>query len=173
MGNIKQINIKNRTYCFYNDIINIEEFNSSQKWYKEIDIYYVGYITIKKNDDYENIYSLNPLHLIIGKVNGHIVENNGNKYLVFDSTDENKEVLKKYTELWYVIKSEIETINDGKKGKYGKDFMKMELNTDNNLPLNKPLKLHMLTIIVRCIFQEDGAFYPQLYLDDCLYELPV
>ena len=51
--------------------------------------------------------------------------------------------------------------------------MKMELNTDNNLPLNKPLKLHMLTIIVRCIFEEDGAFYPQLYLDDCLYELPV
>ena len=173
MGNIKQINIKNRTYYFYNDIIHIEEFNSNQKWYKEIDIYYVGYITIKKNDDYENIYSLNPLHLIIGKVNGHIEENNGNKYLVFDSTDENKEVLKKYTELWYVIKSEIETINGGKKGKYGKDFMKMELNTDNNLPLNKPLKLHMLTIIVRCIFEEDGAFYPQLYLDDCLYELPV
>ena len=173
MGNIKQINIKNRTYYFYNDIINIEEFNSSQKWYKEIDIYHVGYISIKKNDDYENIYCLNPLHLIIGKVNGHIEENNGNKYLVFDSTDENKEVLKKYTELWYVIKSEIETINGGRKGKYGKDFMKMELNTDNNLPLNKPLKLHMLTIIVRCIFEEDGAFYPQLYLDDCLYELPV
>ena len=105
MGNIKQINIKNRTYYFYNDIIHIEEFNSCQKWYKEIDIYYVGYITIKKNDDYENIYSLNPLHLIIGKVNGHIEENNGNKYLVFDSTDENKEVLKKYTELWDGIKN--------------------------------------------------------------------
>ena len=59
MGNIKQINIKNRTYYFYNDIINIEEFNSSllkidQKWYKEIDIYYIGYIKIKKNGDYEN-----------------------------------------------------------------------------------------------------------------------
>ena len=178
MGKVKQIEIKNRTYYFYNDIINIEEFNSNllkidKKSYKDIDIYYIEYIAIKKIAESENISSVNPLYLIIGEVIGYIEENNGNKYLVFDSTDENKEVLKKYTELWYVIKSEIETINGGKKGKYGKDFMKMELNTDNNLPLNKPLKLHMLTIIVRCIFEEDGAFYPQLYLDDCLYELPV
>ena len=104
MGNIKQINIKNRTYHFLNDIINIEEFDSNllkidKKSYKDIDIYNIGYITIKKIGDYENIYSVNPLYLIIGKVDGHIEENNGNKYLVFDSIDENKKVLKKYTEL--------------------------------------------------------------------------
>ena len=98
--------------------------------------------------------------LIIGKVDGHIEENNGNKYLVFYSTDENKEVLKKYTELWDGIKTEIETINGGKKGEYGKDFMKIKFNSYGNLPLNKPLKLHMLSIIVRCIFEEDGKFYP-------------
>ena len=46
--------------------------------------------------------------------------------------------------------------------------MKIEFNTYNNLPLNKQLKLHMLAIIVRFIFQEEGKFYPQLYLDDCL-----
>ena len=57
-----------------------------------------------------------------------------------------------------------------KKGKYCKDFMKIKLNTDDNLLLNKPLKLHLLTIIVRCIFEEDSKFYLQLYLDDCLYE---
>ena len=129
----------------------------------------------KKNDDYENIYSVNPLYLIISKVGGHIKEYRS-KYLVFDSaeqqsTDENKEVLKKYTELWNGIKNEIETINGGKKGEYGKDFMKIKFNADNNLSLNKPLKLHLLTIIVRCIFEEDGKFYPQLYLDDCLYEV--
>ena len=178
MGKVKQIEIKNRTYYFYNDIINIEEFNSSllkidKKSYKDIDIYYIGYITIKKIGDYENIYSVNPLYLIIGKVYGHIKENNETKYLVFYSTDENKEVLKKYTELWDGIKNEIETINGGKKGEYGKDFMKIKFNTDDNLPLNKPLKLHLLTIIVRCIFEEDGKFYPQLYLEDCLYELHV
>ena len=111
------------------------------------------------------------MYLIIGKVDGHIKENNGNKYLVFDSIDENKEVLKKYTERWDGTKNEIETINGSKKGEYGKDFMKIKFNTDDNLPLNKPLKLHLLTIIVKCIFEEDGKFYLQLYLDDCLYEV--
>ena len=111
------------------------------------------------------------MYLIIGKVDWHIEENNRNKYLVFDSTDENKEVLKKYTELWDWIKNEIETISGDKKGEYGKEFMKIKLNTDDNLPLNKPLKLHRLIIIVRCIFEEDSKFYLQLYLDDCLSEL--
>ena len=95
------------------------------------------------------------------------------EYLVFDSTDENKEVLKKYAELWDRIKNEIETINGGKKGEYGKDFMKINFNTDDNLTLNKPLNLHLLTIFVRCVFEENGKFYPQLYLEDCLYELRV
>ena len=108
--------------------------------------------------------------MIIGKVDGRIEENNGNKYLVFDSTDETKKVLEEHSELWDGIKNEIETINGGKKGEYGKDFMKIKFNTDDNLPLNKPLKLHLLTIIVRCIFEKDGKFYPK---HDCLYELRV
>ena len=129
MGKVKQIEIKNRTYYFYNDMINLKNFESNllkidKKHYKGIDIYYIGYITIKKIGDCENIYSVNPLYLIIGKVDGHIEENNGNKYLVFGSTDENKEVLKKYAELWDGIKNEIETLNDGKKGEYGKDLIK-------------------------------------------------
>ena len=125
MGKVKQIEIKNRTYYFYNDITNIEEFNSSllkidKISYKDIDIYYIGYITMKKIGYYENIYSVNPLYLIIGKVNGHIECNSiecekiEGKYSVFDSTDENKKVSKKYRELRSGIKNEIETINDGK-----------------------------------------------------------
>ena len=98
-------------------------------------------------------------------------ENNENKYLVFDSKDENKEVLKKCRELWYETENEIETINCSKKGEYSKDFTKIKFNTDYNLSLNKPLKLHLLTIIVRCIFEEDGEVYPQLYLELCLYEV--
>ena len=99
MGEVKEINIKNRTYYFFNDIINIKEFDSNllkidKKSYKDIDIYYIGYITIKKTGNCKNIYSVNPLYLIIGKVDGHIEEKNESKYLVFDSTDENKEVLK-------------------------------------------------------------------------------
>ena len=96
---------------------------------------------LKKIDDYENIYSINPLYLIIGEVDGHIEEKRENKYLVFDSRDENREVLEKYTELWDGIKNEIKTINGGKEGEYGKDFMKIKFDTDDDLPLNKPLKL--------------------------------
>ena len=99
MGKVKQIKIKNRTYYFYNDTINIEEFNSNvlkidKKSCRDIDIYYIGSVSILKIGLCRNIYSLNPLYLIIGKVDGHIKENNRNKYLVFDSTDENKKYLK-------------------------------------------------------------------------------
>ena len=77
MGKIKKIEIKNRIYYFYNDIINIEEFNSKvlkidKKSYKDIDIYYIEYIAIIKVGDCENIYSVNPLYLIISKIDGHI-----------------------------------------------------------------------------------------------------
>ena len=99
MGEIKQINIKNRTYYFYNDIIDLENFESNllkidKKSYKDISIYNIGYITIKKIDDCENIYSVNPLYLQINHVSGYIEEKRVNKYLMFDSTDENKELLK-------------------------------------------------------------------------------
>ena len=88
MGNIKQINIKSRTYYFFNDMINIKDFDSSllkidKNSYKNIGIYNIGYITIKKMDDYKNIHSINPLYLMIGEVIGHIEENNGNKYIIF------------------------------------------------------------------------------------------
>ena len=167
MGQVKEVNIKNRTYYFFNDMINTEVFDQNllkidKRSYKNIDIYCIGYITIKKIVDYENICSVNPLYLIIGDVDGHIEEQNGSKYLVFDSTNENRRVFKKYTELWDGIKNEIKTINDGKEGEYGKDFMKNKFDKDDNLPLNKQLKPHMLTIIVRCVFEEDGKFYPQL-----------
>ena len=75
MGNIKQINIKSRTYYFFNDMINIKEFDSSllkidKKSYKNIGIYYIGYITMKSISDYENINGVNPLYLIISEVDG-------------------------------------------------------------------------------------------------------
>ena len=104
MGNIKKINIKNCTYYFLNDMINIKDFDSSllkidKKSYKNIGIYNIGCITIKKNDDYKIINSVNSLYLITGKADGYIKENNGNKYLVLVSTDDNKKVLRIYIKL--------------------------------------------------------------------------
>ena len=130
-------------------------------------------LVFTKTDDYENNNSVNPLYLMIGEVIGHIEENNGNKYLIFDSTDENKEILKKYKELWDGIKNEIETINGSRVDEYDKDFMKKKFDSYDYLPLNKPLSLHMLTIIARSVFEDEGKFYPQFYLGDCMYELRV
>ena len=157
-------------------MINIQDFNSrilkmDKKSYKSIGIYNIGYITIKKIDVYENISSVNSLYLIIGDVGGFIEESNGKKYLTFVSTDNNKKVLEKYTKLWDGIKNSIEKINS-KPGEYEKDFMKIKVSSDVSSPLNKILKLHMLTVIVRSVFEEeDGKYYPQFFLDECLYEV--
>ena len=127
MGKIRQINIKNRTYYFYNDQIDLKDFDArllkiDKKDYNEIDIYYIGYVTVKKIANCNNINSVNPLYLMINEMIDHFEEKNGIKYLVLDDVDENKEVLKKYEEVWEGIKKEIETINGGEKIEYGKDF---------------------------------------------------
>ena len=127
MWKIRQINIKNWTYYFYNDQIDLKDFDVrllkiDKKDYNEIDIYYIGYVTIKKIGDYNNINSVNPLYLMINEMIGHFEEKNGNKYLVLDDTDEKKEVSQKYEEVWEGVKKEIETINGGKKIKHVKDF---------------------------------------------------
>ena len=178
MGLVKQIGIKNRTYYFYNDMVDIKEFDSNllkidKKSYKDIGIYKIGYITIKEIDDYGNIYSVNPLYLTIPHASGFIEEKGVNKYLVFSSTDENKELLKKYKDVFNGIRDETKTINGGKENDYEKDYMKIKFNSDDNLPLNKPLKFHLMTITIRSVFEEDGKLYPQVFLDDTLYELNI
>ena len=125
MKEIKQINTKNKTYYFYNDQIDLRDFDArllkiDKKDYYKIDIYYIGYVTIKKIGDYNNINSVNPLYLIINEMIGHFEEKNENKYLVLDEIDENK-VLNKYEEICEGIKKEIEIINSGEKIEYGKD----------------------------------------------------
>ena len=127
MGKVKQINIKNRTYYFYNDQINLKDFDASllkidKKDYKDIDIYYISYVAVKEIANCNNINGVNPLYLMINEMIGHFEEKNKNKYLVLDIVDENKEVSKKYEEVWEDIKKEIETINGGKKVEYGKGF---------------------------------------------------
>ena len=105
-------------------------------------------MTVKKIATCNNINSINPLYLMIDEIIGHFEEKNENKYLVLDDVDENKEVLKKYEEVWEGIKKEIETINGGEKIEYGKDFKKIKFNSDDDLPLNKLLKFHNITIII-------------------------
>ena len=125
MGEVKELNIKNQTYYFFDDIIDIKNFHPNllkidKKSHKDIDIYYIGYITIKKFGDCENIHSVNPLYLIIYSATGYFKEKNGEKYLIIDSTE-------KYEKFFSGIKSEIEMINSGKELFYEKNYAKLEL----------------------------------------------
>ena len=88
-----------------------------------------------------------------------------------DSVNENKGLLKKIRSVWDGIKNEIKAINDGKANDYGKDYMEIKSNSDDDLPLNKPLRLHAMTIMIRSVFEEGGKLYPQVFLDEALYEL--
>ena len=140
----------------------------SKNFEPNFNISYIGYTTIKKIDNYEIIHSVHPLNLRINHASRYIEEKMGNKYLFFDSVDENKEVLKKYADVWDGIKNKIKAINGGEKNDYGKDYMKIKFNSDDDLPLNKPLKFHAMTNIIRSVFKEDDNLYPQLFLDGTL-----
>ena len=93
-----------------------------------------------------------------------------NKYLVFDSTNENKELLKKYNDAFNGIKDKIKETDDDWL-EYAKDYMKIKFSSDDDLALNKSLKFHLMTITIRCVFKEDNELYPQVFLDDTLYKL--
>ena len=112
------------------------------------------------------------MYLHIDHANGYIEQKGVNKYLVFDSTDGNKELLKKYNDVFNGIRDKIKKISSGEFD-YKKDYMKIKFNSDDNLPLNKPLKFHNMTITIRSAFEEDGKLYPQIFLDDTLHELNI
>ena len=115
MGRIKQINIKSGTYYFYNDQINLKDFDVrllkvEKKDYKEIDIYYIGYVTIKKNSNCNNINSVNLLYLMINEMIDHFEEKNENKYLILDDVDENKEVSKSMKKFGKMLKKKLKRL---------------------------------------------------------------
>ena len=112
------------------------------------------------------------MYLLVNHESGYMKEKNENKYLIFDdSVNENKGLLKKYADVWDGIKSEMKKINGDKENDYGKNYMKIIFNSDDDLPLNKPLEFHAMTIIIRSVFEEGGKRYQQVFLDDVLYEL--
>ena len=112
MAEIKQIHIKNRSYYFQNVIINLKKFDArllkiDKKSYKNIGIYNIGYIATKKIDDCKNNHNVNPSYLIIDHASGYIEKKAFHEYLVFDSTDEMKELLKKCNDVFHGIRDKI------------------------------------------------------------------
>ena len=113
-NNVKDINIKNHTYYFFDDTINIKDFDPNnikidEKSYKNVLIYYITYVTIK-NSKYVKINSVNPLYLMFNKMNEYFEEINENKYLILVPTNESKEKIKKYDELWIKIRDLIRSV---------------------------------------------------------------
>ena len=127
----KDVNIKSRTYYFFNDVINVENLDPNnieidEKSYKEILIYYIGYVMIKDSKCVK-IYSVNPLYLIFSKVNGYFEEINKNKYLTLVPTNESKEKIKQYEELWSQIRDLIRSITKNADD-YDEKYIKIKFN---------------------------------------------
>ena len=139
---VKDIDIKNCTYYFFDDIIKLKNFDSSnikidEESYKNILIYYIGYVTIK-DSKYIKINSVNPLYLIFNKVNGYFEEINGSKYLMLVPTNESKEIIKKFEKLRSKIRDLRRPITK-QSDDYDKKYMKTKFDSDEDLPLNKTL----------------------------------
>ena len=153
---IRQLNIEGRTYYFYNDLINIKNFNINnlkldKKGVWGNDVYYIGYITKKPQ---WNVNSVNPLYLMINKVKGHFEEVDGNKYLIISSED--GDIMQKYQEVFDGIKEIIKKINDYSRPRnYGDNYMKIKFNTDGNIILNKIIYFPTITITIRSVTQKD------------------
>ena len=128
----------------------------------DLDIYYIDYVD-KKRD--WNVNSVNPLYLMINRSYGHIEEENGYKYLIITDISKSN-VLKKYDHMFSGIKYHIKEC-----GEYDKDYKKNKFLSDDAIPLNKMIYFPTITIIIRCVFKKHGVYYPQVYLDYCLYQI--
>ena len=178
MRKVKQVNIKNCIYYVYNNQINLKDFDGrplkvdkkNYIYFLQIDIYFIGYVTVKKIANCNNIDIVNPLNLMINEMIGHFQEKNGSKYLVLDDVDEKKKFQRNMKKFWTELKKILKQLMVVKESNMGKVY-KNKFESNDDLPINKPIKLRLLTIIIRCVFSEGDKFYSQLFLDDALCEL--
>ena len=158
---VKDINIKNRTYYVFNDIIYIENFDPNnikidEKSLKNIPIYYIVYVTIKKE---LKSYSVNLLCLIFGEMNRYFEVINGNRYLTLVPTNESKEKTKKYEEPLIKIRTLVRLITKNLDD-YDEKYITSKFGSDDELPLNKRIEIPIMTIVVKAVFHENNKYYP-------------
>ena len=163
---IKSLRIKNKSYYYWYDIIFIDAFNT--KLFKitkrgsraGIDIYYIGYLVNKLEYD---INRVKPLYLNVESLLGSVekIDESNDRYLVIDKS--NIKVINVLNTLREYIENKI--ILDKIDG-----FDKIRFNSDIDLPLGTLVQFKMLNIIIRCIIKKDGKYYPEIYLDECMYD---
>ena len=127
-------------------------------------------LQLKQIGDCYDVNSVNSLYLRIDNASGYIKKAWTDKCLILDSTDENKDLFKKYNDVFNGLIDKTKKIDDDWL-EYTKDFIKIKFSSDDNLPLNKPLKFYQMTVTIRCVFSEKNKLYPQVFLDGALYSL--
>ena len=185
---VQALKLKNHSYYFWNDIIFIEDFDPQllklvrRESRVNIDIYYIGYITRKTEYD---IRCVNPLYLMIRSLVGYIKKINGSddRNIVISDIDSNKKVvINTFNELRKDVKDKIDASRkDYDEIKFGsnsiwlvntsiEDYHKIRFSSDIDLPLNSLIKFHALTIVINCVIEKNSKYYPEIYLDDALFE---
>ena len=102
---------------------------------------------------------------------GYIDKTNDKKYLNISITPANGDILLAYEKMWNNIRKGIKEVNDGKDVEYDKNLKRIKFECDDDLPLNKLLKLHGLVLIIRHVIEINEIYYPQTFSENCLYEL--
>ena len=163
---IKSSKIKNQSYYYWYDAIFIDEFNTKfckiakRESRAGIDIYYIGYVVNKLEYD---INSVKPLYLSVKSLLGSVdkIDRSNDRYLVIDKS--NIKVINLFKSLREYIENKV--ILDKIDG-----FDKIRFSSDIDSPLGTLIQFKILTIIIRCIIKKDGNYYPQIYLDECMYD---
>ena len=164
--NIKSLKIKKQCYYYWNDIIFMDDFDT--KYFKinkresrvGIDIYYIGYVLYKLE---YSTNSVKPLYLIVKSLLGSVekIDGSSDRYLIIDKS--NIEVINVFNTIREYIEDKV--ILDKIDG-----FDKIRFSSDIDLPLGTLIQFNILTIIIRCIIKKDDKYYPEIYLDECLYD---
>ena len=162
---IESLKIKNQSYYYWNDIVYIDDFDikylkiNKRESRVEIDIYYIGYVLY--NLEYIS-NSVVPLYSYVKSLIGSVekINNSNDRYLVIDKS--NLEVINVFNTIKEYIKDKMNVSKiDG--------FDKIKFSSDIDLPLGKLIKFKVLTIIIKCIIKKNDKYYPEIYLDECLY----
>ena len=179
---LESLKIKNKSYYFWNYTIHLNELDIDLlKLVKresriDVNIYYIGYIVKKPEYD---INSVNPFYLNIRNVYGRVEKINGSddRYLVIDKR--NKKQLNVLTKMWKLIKNEIISIRDSDNITFGggkgliKDWNNIRFASSIDLPLDTLSEFHALTIVINCVIEKGNKYYPEIYLDEGLYQINI
>ena len=169
--NIESLKIKTKTNYNWDDIVYINDFDVNLLEIIKIEsriganIYYIGYVF----NTYYDYNTINRLYFVINRLIGYIeeIEGSSDKYLVVAKSVRNKKIIHSSDIIWGLIENKINPNNFNNNNI--KDYDKLRFNSDVDLPTDTLIEFLSLVINVSCVIEKDGKYYPEIYLDECLY----